>query len=75
MLTENPDARWMSCPIFVFVPTQNKTSGGSSDSDVNEFAVIALIEPSTSVAMMVTPVANRPTVCRNARGSIDMATY
>src|SRR5262245_24747325 len=48
MLTENPRADSMSWPILVCLPTQNRTSGGSSDSDVKEFAVIALIEPSMS---------------------------
>ncbi len=35
---------------------------GSSDTDVNEFAVIARMEPSTSAAITVTPVTNCPTV-------------
>ena len=40
------------------LPTQNSTSGGSSESEVNELAVIARIDPSTSAAITVTPVTN-----------------
>src|SRR5688572_26327065 len=72
MLTENPGAVWMSCPALVPFPRQKSTSGGSSDSDVNEFAVMARIEPSTSRAMTVTPVTNCPTVWRNVRSSTSM---
>src|SRR4029434_11071327 len=63
----------MSCPAFVPLPRQKSTSGGLSESEVNELAVSARIDPSTSIAMTVTPVTNWPTVCRNVRGSIDIS--
>ena len=62
MLTQNRAPTVMSCPVFVFLPTQKSTSGGSSDSDVNELAVSACTVPSISAAITVTPVANCPTV-------------
>src|SRR5262245_43107804 len=49
--------------------TQNSTSGGSSDTDVNEFAATPAGSPSESAVMMVTPVANWPSVRRNASWS------
>ena len=36
--------------------TQTETIGGSSDTDVNEFAVMPIGAPSTSAATAVTPV-------------------
>ena len=54
------------------LPRQKSTSGGSSDNDVNEFAVIARISPSTSIAITVTPVTKRPTVCLKVRESMDI---
>src|SRR5262245_27352366 len=44
-------------------------SGGSSDTEVNALAVIARMAPAAPVAITVTPVANWPTVWRNARES------
>ena len=58
MLTQNRAPTWISCPVRVTFPTQKRTSGGSSDSDVNELAVSACTVPSISVAITVTPVAN-----------------
>ena len=58
LLTENPAAERMNALRWAVLPTQNSTSGGSSDSDVNAFAVIALTASSASVAMTVTPVTN-----------------
>jgi len=52
----------MSCPVFVVLPTQNRTSGGSSETPVNELTVNARITPSISVVMIVTPVAKCPSV-------------
>src|SRR5688572_12697624 len=69
MLIEKPGAERICRPALVSFPRQNSTSGGSSDSDVNEFAVIARISPSTSIAITVTPVTKRPTVCRRVRES------
>src|SRR5262245_64681330 len=62
MLTANPDTFRICCPAFVSFPRQKSTSGGSSDSDVKEFAVIARTSPSLSRETTVTPVTNRPTV-------------
>ena len=56
MLTENPWAVCINRPKWAFFPTQKSTSGGSSERELNAFAVIALIVPSPSVAMTVTPV-------------------
>src|SRR6266550_3204637 len=70
MLTVNPLTASMAWPVFVFFPTQKRTSGGSSETAVNELTVSARIAPSASVVMIVTPVANCPTVWRNARESI-----
>ena len=41
MLTEKRAAWRMASLMCADLPQQNRTSGGSSDSDVNEFAVIA----------------------------------
>jgi hypothetical protein len=38
--------------------TQNSTKGGSSDTDVNEFAATPAGSPSEIAVMIVTPVAN-----------------
>src|SRR5215467_8615232 len=70
MLTEKPLARWIACPMWAFFATQNRTSGGSSESDVNAFAVIPLTSPSMFAATTVTPVTNWPTVFLNSRGSM-----
>ena len=57
MLTEKRFVWWIAWPMCAVLPTQKRTSGGSSDSDVNAFAVIPRTSPSTSAAMTVTPVA------------------
>src|SRR5215510_5937598 len=62
----------MPCPILVSLPTHTRMSGGSSDTEVKEFAVIARNSPSMSIATTVTPVTNCPTVCRSVRPSTDM---
>src|SRR5574342_580625 len=69
MLTAKPETARMCRPAFVSLPRQNSTSGGSSDNDVNEFAVIARTSPSLSSAITVTPVTKRPSVWRRVRGS------
>src|SRR5205085_296453 len=46
------------------------TSGGSSDTDVNEFTVTPTCAPSAMrVVTIVTPVPNCPSAARSARGS------
>src|SRR5918995_361484 len=72
MLIENPAAEWIEWPALVSLPRQKSTSGGSSEREVNELAVMARISPSISTATTVTPVANRPAVWRNARASIGI---
>src|SRR5881394_2521245 len=62
----------MCCPRCAFLATQKSTRGGSSESDVNAFAVIPRPVPSISAAITVTPVTNCPTVRRNSRGSISI---
>jgi hypothetical protein len=45
------------------------SSGGSSDTDVNEFAVTPTGIPSSAVVVtIVTPVAKQPNIRRNAMG-------
>ncbi len=48
---------------------QNSISSGSSDTEVTELTVIACTCPWTSATMIVTPVANSPTMSRNLLGS------
>ena len=51
--------------------TENSTSGGSSDTELNELAVMPISPASGCEAVtMVTPVANRPSAPRNIMGSI-----
>src|ERR687886_959820 len=53
--------------------TDTSTSGGSSETEVNAFAVIAWISPPCAVVTTVTPVVKRPSVRRIAPGSIRWA--
>src|SRR3954464_6691833 len=46
------------------------TSGGSSETDVNAFAVIACTSPPRAVVTTVTPVVSRPSVRRIAPDSM-----
>src|SRR3954470_13420677 len=48
---------------------QNNTSGGSSETDVNEFTINPAGSPSGAAVTNATPVANLPTASRNERGS------
>src|SRR5215510_6222354 len=70
MFTANLVPTLMACARWAFFFTQKRTSGGSSETDVNALAVIARRDPLVPVAMTVTPVANWPTVLRYERGSI-----
>ena len=67
MLTANPaQARNASRPS-TSCPTQTSTSGGSSETDVNEFAVNPCGTPAASrVVTTVTPVTKQPSACRSA---------
>src|SRR4051812_24019826 len=48
---------------------QNDTSGGSSETDVNEFTINPAGSPSGAAVTNATPVAYLPTASRNERGS------
>ena len=49
------------------------TSGGVSDTELNELAVSPIMLPSSArVVMMVTPVANKPSAERSARGDGEL---
>src|SRR5215211_1483056 len=60
--------------IFVRRSTEMSTRGGSSDTDMKAFAVIPWICSETSVVTTVTPVANIPSVCRNATAGSSPST-
>ncbi|MNY57439.1 hypothetical protein D3C86_1936450 [compost metagenome] len=51
----------------------NSTSGGSSDTELNELMVAPKRLPSTVAVTMATPVANWPNALRNSFWSTDMA--
>jgi len=55
------------------LPRQNSTNGGSKETELKEFAVMPCGLPSTTVVMMVTPVAKVPITSRKWRWSIAMA--
>src|SRR5438477_8812967 len=66
MFTQNLPARSMRGHVVLAYAAQNATSGGSSDTDVNEFAARPTgSPPSGSTAVMtVTPVAKWPSTDR-----------
>src|SRR5918999_2222196 len=56
--------------LGAFLAGHQDTSGGSSDTDVNEFAVTPILRPSGARAVItVTPVAYWPRAFLNSRGS------
>ena len=57
---------WRRPHIFVRRSTEISTSGGSSDTDMNALAVMPWTCSPTRVVMIVTPVANIPSVLRSA---------
>ena len=58
MFTANLRACSMRGHVVDVRATQNSTSGGSSDTDVNELAATPAGSPSETAVMIVTPVAN-----------------
>ena len=56
-----------SACILARLSTEINTSGGRSDTDMNAFAVIPCTWSCDVVVITVTPVANIPSVRRNAR--------
>src|SRR5262245_46992631 len=59
--------RWLAKRDFLF--GQNSTIIGSSETDDTAFAVIATTSSPAGAHTTATPVANRPMVSRNWRGS------
>src|SRR5215470_3899441 len=56
--------RTKPCRLGARLSTQNSTSGGSSDTEANEFAVRPYRWPASSqVVTTVTPVVKAPTAC------------
>src|SRR5262252_9689837 len=52
------------CRLGALLSTQNSTSGGSSETEANEFAVRPYRSPLSSVVVTtVTPVVKAPTAC------------
>src|SRR5439155_10281773 len=69
MFTANLRARSMLGHVVDVRATQKRTSGGSSDTEVNELAATPTgVSPSMAVTM-VTPVANSPITERNSAAS------
>src|SRR5881409_1774390 len=63
-------AAWSAGYMSFFRSTDTRTSGGSSDTDATELAVIPTGRPAGSrVVRTVTPVAKRPSSWRNCAGS------
>ena len=68
-------AKWLpwlkAATLGLDARSDHSTSGGSSDSELNELAVSPTRSPlASSVVMMVTPVANRPSAWRSVRVSV-----
>src|SRR5258708_38521042 len=58
----------------MLLSTQNSTSGGSSDTEVNELAVSPCDSPSRlRIVTIATPVAKRPQAIRNSLASTLIA--
>src|SRR3989338_3112787 len=69
-LTANRAAALMVLWNSACKPTQTKRSGGSSETDESALAVIPAGRPlGSSAVTTVTPVANRPSSCRNWVGA------
>src|SRR5579863_4575205 len=69
MLMEKPDRLATCCASLDFLPGQNITSIGSSDTDETALAVMASTSPPAWATTTATPVANSPMVLRNWRPS------
>ena len=62
-------ARWMRGQVLDDFAAQNSTSGGSSDTDVNEFAAMPTGSSPSIAVMTVMPVAKWPSTERNDAAS------
>ena len=69
-LTQNFPLASIACHDRDTLVGQNSTSGGSSDSAANDWQAKPTGASSCTVVMMVMPVQNCPSTCRNVRGSI-----
>src|SRR3954471_23903715 len=68
MLTTKCAPSWKAGRLCAYSELLHSTKGGSSDTEVNELAVIPCNLPSRSrVVMIVTPVAKEPSALRNSR--------
>src|SRR5262245_45610234 len=67
-IPEAPIAVWVRARLSA----QNRTRGGSRETEVNELTVIAWGSPPWLVVTTVTPVANWPSTLRNSAASKDM---
>src|SRR4051794_3949605 len=65
MFTANAPDAWIRGHVVELRAAQKSTSGGSSDTDVNEFAAIPTGSPSSTAVITVTPVAKCPSTARN----------
>lgn len=75
MLTANEAASQNVSQLADALAMQANTSGGSSDTDVKEFAVKPRGVPSSArVATTVTPVTKLPSAQRNSSGSIALSS-
>ena len=66
MLTAKTSLRSMLSLPAVPLMTHTSTSGGSSDTDENAFAVIPYCSPGPCVVITVTPVAKAPSARRKS---------
>ena len=67
MLTPNRRAARSRACIRAFLPTDTTTRGGSSEPDMNAFAVIACGARRGPVDSTITPVVKRPSAPRKTR--------
>ena len=58
--TQKWPARWIRGQVLDVFAAQKSTSGGSSDTEVKEFAAIPTGSPSSIAVMTVMPVAKCP---------------
>src|SRR3954452_23331108 len=65
MVTQNAPALWILGQIDEFLSGRNQTSGGSSDTDVNDPIAKPTGEPSNTAITITTPVGKWPSTCRN----------
>ena len=69
MFTPKRPARRMRDQLSELRDGQNETSGGSSETEVDEFTIRAGVSPSGAAVTNATPVADLPSASRNERAS------